>query len=208
MSDPRTRVPAHDPAAAVALLEDAGFVKHRLPGTATRPPSRLRFTSLIPADYPLYERLALVVQQQLADIGVDMRVEPVARTELARRLAGGDFEAYLLDIASGHGFTWPYWFWHSPEADGAVPIRSGYDGADAALSALRRARGDAEVQRALLEVDRTLSADPPGIFLCWSRITRAVDRRFLVAGDGDRDIISNIALWRATAGASSQEASP
>lgn len=190
------RPPVHEPALAVALLDRAGHPPTRLTGTDMRPPGRLRFTCLIPADYPLYERLALVVQKQLADIGVDMIVEPVARAALARRLATGQFEAYLLDIASGHGFTWPYWFWHSPEADGAVPIRSSYRGADASLDRLRRARGDEEVQRALVEVDRALGDDPPGIFLCWSRITRAVDRRFVVAGDGDRDIVSNVALWR------------
>ena len=41
-------------------------------------PSRLRFTCLVRAGDLTEERIALLVQRQLYDVGVDMQIEPLS----------------------------------------------------------------------------------------------------------------------------------
>ena len=43
-------------------------------------PSNLKFTCLIPENFQLWERLALMVQRDLAEIGVDMALSPCHST--------------------------------------------------------------------------------------------------------------------------------
>jgi peptide/nickel transport system substrate-binding protein len=187
--------PAFDAALAIRALEAAGLPvreEARLPG---RGPSRFTITALLPADYPLLERTALVIQKELSDVGIDLALEPVPELELRQRLATGRFEAYINELAAGQGLNWPYWFWHTSPGDTAW-IRSGYATADAALDAVRAARTDDEVRAAVSAFQRTLVDDPPGVFLCWSEISRAVARRFVVPPERDRDVMGTLPQWR------------
>jgi peptide/nickel transport system substrate-binding protein len=163
----------HDPREAEALLPPIA--------TAPRPdapPARLRFTCLIQAKYSIYERLALVVQRQLLDLDVDMRIEAVPTAEFHRRAMSGAFEAILLDLAGGPSLTVPYRFWRSPSD--AAPNLFGYSstGVDTALEDIRRAAGDEAVRRGVADLQRALHEDPPGIFLAWSEVARALSREF------------------------------
>jgi peptide/nickel transport system substrate-binding protein len=192
---------AHDPARARRLLDEAGMTMAAAglaAGEGGHAPSRFRLTALLPADYPLLERLALVVQKELADVGVDLALEPVAPVELQQRLADGRFEAYINEMAAGQGMNWPYWFWHS--APGDVWVRSGYTGADATLDRLAVARTDDELRAAVAAFQRVLVQDPPGLFLGWSETSRAVRREFEVAPEGDRDIMATLPQWRLAVG--------
>jgi peptide/nickel transport system substrate-binding protein len=187
--------PAFDPALAIRTLETAGLPVRDDLRPAGRGPSRFRITALLPADYPVLERMALVIQKELSDVGIDLALEPVPELELRRRLATGQFEAYINEMAAGQGLNWPYWFWHTAPGE-AVWIRSGYAAADAALDAIRSARTDEEVRGAVSAFQRTLVADPPGVFLCWSETSRAVARRFAVPPERDRDVMGTLPQWR------------
>ena len=185
--------PAFDPRLAVRQLEQAGLTpSFRAP---RRLAHRLAFTCLVPADYPLIERMALLVQKQLGDAGVDMSLEAIPLPEFLGRLARGQFDAYLFELASGQGFNYPYGFWRSSD-NGGPPFRSGYSAADAALDRLRVANGEAEEVAAVRGLQEVMRADPPGVFLCWGETSRAVGPRFEVPAEGDRDIIATIERWR------------
>lgn len=197
--------PRYDPARAGAALDAAGFPLR--PSTqAARPPSRFEFTCLVPEGHPLFERLAIVIQQQLADVGVDMHIELVPLPALGGRLASGEFDAFLFQMSSGQGMNWPYWFWHSRQ-DGPRFLTTGYSGADAALDRVRRAIGDEEERAAIHAFQETIRDDPPALFLCWGQTSRAVRRTFVVPEDPDRDILATIAQWR-VAGFPARRASP
>jgi hypothetical protein len=75
-------------------------------------------------------------------------------------------------------------------------VRSGYATTDAALDAVRAARTDDEMRAAVSGFQHTLVADPPGVFLCWSEIARAVTRRFAVPPERDRDVMGTLPQWR------------
>ena len=62
-----------NPAAARLLLEQARL--RIQPSAGGRMPSRFTFTCLVWND-PRFERLAVLIQKQLADVGVEMRLQP------------------------------------------------------------------------------------------------------------------------------------
>jgi peptide/nickel transport system substrate-binding protein len=103
---------AFNPAGAIAALEAAGLKVH--PGKNGSMPSRFSFTCLVFAEDPRFERLAVLVQRELADIGVDMKLLPLKSKELGPRLNSGDFDAFLFEMA-GRSLSWVYEFWRSHE---------------------------------------------------------------------------------------------
>lgn len=180
-----------DRAAVTRLLEGRGLRVNRLPDGDR---ARFSFTCLIPADEPRFEQVALVVQRQLIEAGVDMRLESAPLPVLVPRLRAGKYDAFLFELLSGHGFSWPDWFWRSSETP--LYIRTGYTAADAAFDRLRDARTDADRRAGASLLQRTLREDPPAVFLYWNELTRAVSRRYTLPPSADRDIISTLAQWR------------
>ena len=187
----------HDLARARALLDAEGLPAR--PAREGRPGARFTFTCLV-ADDPRIERVALIVQRQLTEIGVDMRLESVPLPEFNQRVAASPPDAVMTELISGHGLNITYMVWHSTA--GAPFLKTRYRGADGALDRYRDARTDAEARAAVSGIQRAMREDPPGIFLYWSETTRAVSRRFIVPRVQDRDIFSTVAQWRAAPPAS------
>jgi ABC-type transport system substrate-binding protein len=94
-----------DPAAAEALLEQAGYRVTAAPNTDA-PPARLRFVCLIPENFIVLERIALHVQRDLLAVGVDMQVEVLPFEEIQDRLDTRRFEA-VLGICGGRSSARP-----------------------------------------------------------------------------------------------------
>jgi ABC-type transport system substrate-binding protein len=179
-----------NPAAARARFDQAG--RPVRPVSGGRMPSRFAFTCLVFADDSRFERLAVLVAKQLADVGVDMRLEPLPLDQFVTRLGTGDFDAFLFELA-GKSIGWVYEFWHSHEQG---RLNTGYRSADAVLDRIRRARTDDEVRKGTAELVQILHDDPPAAFLAWQTTTRAVSTKFDVAQEPGRDILSNIWKWR------------
>ncbi len=185
-----------DPQQADELLSGQGLT---WPGTDTASaeadtmPARLRFTCLVATEYWPYEEIAILLQKQLYDIGVDMQLEAVSIEMLLRRLEAGTYDSVLLDLVGGPGLARAYAFWHSGGT--ARPWRFGYGGADAALDAIRTATDPPAIRTAARRFQRALIEDPPAIFLAWPETARAVSRRFDIP-ETDRDIVSTIGRWR------------
>lgn len=179
----------YNPRAAQLRLDAMGLTPGSSPGSGM--PARFRFTCLVLEEDQRFERIALVVQRQLFSIGVDMRLEPLPRKQLEERLASGDFQAFILEMANGRTLTFPYKFWHS----GTSPINTGYSAADAALDRMRLASTDDEVRVAVADVMGRLKADPPAVFLVWPREMRAADSSLEIPYEPDRDVLGT--LWQA-----------
>jgi peptide/nickel transport system substrate-binding protein len=189
----------YDPRAAAAALDRAGWTVRRT-SAGERFPQRFRLTCLLPASYPQFERVGLIVQKQFADVGVDLALEVVPLAELQRRLAEGRYDAYLFEMAGGPGLSWPYRFWHSPETGEAAFVRSGYSAANAPLDRVRNAMTDDELRDAVRTLRRVFVEDPPALFLCWGETARAVRRTFRVPAGDERDVLSTLPEWEPVAG--------
>jgi peptide/nickel transport system substrate-binding protein len=184
---------AYDPIRASALLDASipEVVVSRRPG---RPASRLHFTCIFPEDFALWERMALLVQRDLASIGVDMQLEAVPVIEFNRRITAGEFDAVLIELIVGNTPSRPYTFWNSKSRRAFT----GYSNpeVDATFDGMRRAVNDVEYRQAFGAFQRALLQDPPAIFLALGEVTRAVSKRFQVNAPPRSDILPTIADWR------------
>ncbi len=182
----------HDPALADQMLTRAGYPPVGVSPTADVMPARLRFTCLIPSDPVPYEPMALLIQRQLYDIGVDMRVEAVGPRELQARVTSGDYDALLVQQNIGRGLSRPYVFWHSSQP--SAPF--GYTAADVALDALRHAVTPEDVSQAASAFQSVLYNDPPAIFIATPRQARAVHRQVTVSAAPGQDLMDTVWRWR------------
>jgi len=173
-------------AAAAALAASGG----------QRQGNRLHFTCLVPPD-AVNERLALVLKQQLAAVGVDMSLEETSMDHIVDALKNRRFEAALLEGVSGPTLLRPYQLWHSK---GAVhPGGLGSPKLDDALDKIRHAPSEAEYLGAVAAFQQTIVDDPPAVFLAWIQRARAVTKRFVIPPvEQGRDVLSNLRLWKPT----------
>ncbi len=186
---------SYNPEAARVRLDDASLLVQPRP-ESDRMPSRFRFTCLFWSEDPQFERTALMMQRDLAEVGVDMVLEPVNAQEMGGRAGKGDFDAFLFQTNAGRSFDRLYAFWHSPDGQAQGLINSGYDGADAALERLRTAQSDPDVRLAVADLQDRLREDAPAVFLSWIETTRAIDSRFTVGEADDPDMFANVWRWR------------
>jgi peptide/nickel transport system substrate-binding protein len=174
-----------DPAGADALLRDSHG-------------GSVSFTCLVPENFSILERVALLVQQQLAETGIRMKLESLPPDEFNQRIVSGRFDAAILSILGGPSAAGFYRFWHS-----AGHTRRwnfwGYRNAlvDAALDAARDAASEEEFSGAIRRFEAAVRDDPPAVFLAWNQTVQAVSRRFAVpAEQAGRDAIYVLHRWQ------------
>jgi peptide/nickel transport system substrate-binding protein len=180
---------------AASLRLDAAGLRRPAAGAAGRMPSRFRFKCLLFADDSRFERIALLLQKQLFDIGVDMEIEPVTFRQLGGRIARGDFDAFVLEMISGRSIGRTYRVWRSGPAG---LFDSGYTAADAALDRVRQASTDAELRSAVNEVQRVMYEDPPALFVAWPTTSRAVSADIQVPYEPNFDIYGRLTRFDRT----------
>ena len=178
-----------DPTSARAKLDAAGLkLKSSSAGTG---PIRFSFTCLVFKDDTRFDRLAVLAQKQLADVGIEMKLQAVSLKEMAERAGQGNFDAFIFEMA-GRSLSWVHQFWSS---QGGLN-NSGYTAADAILEKIRRARSEEETREYVVELERIMRVDPPAAFLAWQETARAVSTKFDVAPEENRDIMATLWQWR------------
>ena len=188
---------AFDPALATSLL-DAEGLRADSPGGGQR--SRFHFTCLIPANFSLIERVALELQKQLYDIGVDIQFEVVPSQDFDARIREGRFEAMMIDIVSGPTLERGYQFWRS-QRDFKGLNTFGYENVEAEqlYDTLRSSTNEGAIRSATRRLQRVMSDDPPALFIAWNERARAVSRDFQVVQDRVRDPADPVyTIWKWT----------
>jgi peptide/nickel transport system substrate-binding protein len=183
-----------DASRATALLNDANIPALSKMNGSSAPPSRFRFTCLLPENFALWERMALIVQRDLAAIGVDMQIDSVPFETFNKRVIDGDFDAVIMELVVGNTASRPFTFWYSKSTQNVWGFSS--HAVDVALDRLRRASSDGEYRDAFRQVQITSLEDPPAIFLALGEVTRAVSKRFRVVAPPGTDIMSSIFDWQ------------
>lgn len=166
--------------------------RFRYDPSGARSEGRREFTCL--AVDPSHERLALLVQQQLRQVGVDVKFEFVPTDEAVERLRHGDFEAILLDYALGPDLVWQYLSWYSSGPNNLWHYSN--PAVDIALDKIRYAVDDNSYRAGVDAFQRAIVNDPPAIFLTWRERIRAVSRRFVVPPvPPGTDVFTTIRFW-------------
>ena len=191
------------PSGARERLDAAGLpVRSPLAGQKA---SRFQLKCMFYNGEPQFERIALLLQRQLAAVGIDLVLEGLKYKEVVARLSAGEFDSYLFQLTSGRDVSWAYRFWHSPKgAFGPVMQNTGYNGADAVLDRLRGAWKDDDIRIGVGDFRQRFYEDVPAVILAWTQTTRAVDARIDVVNPRDPEIFANLWRWQL---ASSQLAS-
>jgi ABC-type transport system substrate-binding protein len=127
-----------DPVRARQLLRDAGFDAEN--GTA------LGVRLLVPAEAPLYQRMAATAEESARAAGVELELQVIPYRDLMMRRAGTDWDGAML-LASVPSLGDPYELFHS--SGGRNPTGWGNARADELLTAAR-IEVDAERRAALL----------------------------------------------------------
>ncbi|MCU0250614.1 MAG: ABC transporter substrate-binding protein [Vicinamibacterales bacterium] len=183
--DPRAPAAAFDPAEASALLR-----------AARRGP--VEFTCLVPANFSILERMALLVQQQLSEINVRMRLELLPLDAFNRRILSGQFDAAMISILGGPYATIFHRFWHSAGETKRWNFW-GYRNArvDEALDSALEAASEREFREAIRRFEVAVRDDPPAVFLAWNQTVQAVSRRYVVPAEGaGRDAVYVLNRWQ------------
>jgi peptide/nickel transport system substrate-binding protein len=194
-----------DPTEAQALLDRAGFPMPVTSDVAELPPARLRITCLVPENFSVWERVALEVQKDLFDIGVDMQFTALPVEGFVGRVQTGQFDAILNDIISGPTPGRASIFWRSARTFKGPYNIFGYENqeADRLIDVFRASTNDAAIRSATRRLQRVFLDDPPALFIAWNERARAINRRFQVPDDAGRDPILSVARW--VAGAQSRQ---
>jgi peptide/nickel transport system substrate-binding protein len=197
-----TAAPRHVPNQNAARLRlDAAGLPVR-PSVQGRRASRFQLHCIFYSEDPQFERIGLVLQRQLAAVGIDLVLEGLTAKELVRRIAAGQFDSYLFQLTSGRDLSWTYRFWHSPNgAFGPILQNTGYNGADAVLDLLRQTRNDDDASARLFRIAigdlrQRFYDDVPAVFLAWPKITRAIDARFDIGNRTEPEIFGNLWRWQ------------
>jgi peptide/nickel transport system substrate-binding protein len=194
-ADPSAGSFAYAPERARELLEQAGLPM-RPSSDSKLPPSRLRLMCLVPEGFIVYEHLALEVQRQLSEVGIDLRFEVQPVRTYAQRMQAGDFETAMVDLASGPGLSRSSVFWRSPTRPD-VYTSFAYENPEtqALYDSLRDATSDTEVRSLTRSLQEAFRRNPPAIFLAWNERARAVPGDFQIAVERDTDPLPNLWQW-------------
>jgi len=184
-----------DPGLAGSLLNSAGLKADK---KTDGPKARFRFTCLIPENFSVIERVALEVQKQLYNVGVDMQFEVVPTKDFSARIGQGRFEAILIALVSGPTVGRSYMFWRSARHAQGLNV-FGYENAEAErlFDVMRTSTNEIAIQSAFTRFQEVLLDDPPALFLAWDERSRAVRRSFEIVQDPVRDPADPVyTIWR------------
>lgn len=173
-----------------AATPDAGAPRFTYKPTPLGTPRTL---TCIFADASL-ERMAMAVQRQLRQIGVELTLERIPLDQLYARATAGQFDLLLADMIAGPTMARQQWFFGS----GAQFNWGHYSNpeVDRAFDTMRGAASESEYQRGVAAYARAIVDDPPAVFLAWSERTRAVSTRYTVPAEPGRDVLSTLRQWQ------------
>ena len=193
---PPSRTWAYSPESAKRRLDRAGFPVRE--GKDGRPKSRFALKCMVYKDDPQYERIALMIQRQLFDVGVDLEIELIGLEDLGKRLKVGEFDTYIVRVNAGRSMDYTYRFWYSKLPPSSMMQKSGYTGVDDALDRVRASLNEEQVRIAVAELASQFYQDVPAVFIAWLEVTRAVSTRYEVANSA-QDPLFDLWRWRSVA---------
>ena len=164
--DPSVKPLPYDPAVARKLLDEAGW-KVGPDGIRVKDGKRFSFTLLANNGNEVRRDIATLVQDDLKQVGIEVKVEIYEWAVLLKRFVSkGEFDAIVLGWGLGYDFD-QYGIWHSSQTHPEELNFIGYANpeADYLLTDLRQEYARPEIIRLAGKLQQTIYADQPYLFL-------------------------------------------
>ncbi len=164
--DPSVKPLPYDPEAARKLLDEAGW-KVGPDGIRVKDGKRFSFTLLANNGNEVRRDIATLVQDDLKQVGIEVKVEIYEWAVLLKRFVSkGEFDAIVLGWGLGYDFD-QYGIWHSSQTHPEELNFIGYanPGVDHLLTDLRQEYARPEIIRLAAKLQQTIYADQPYLFL-------------------------------------------
>lgn len=193
--------PAYDPAAAAAALDALGW-RVGAGGVRARSGQPLRFRLLLPATSAPRQRIAVLLQSELAKIGVAVEVDAVDPAAFGRALQTGHYDAILNAMHADPSPAAIVQQWGAESAGPGSASAAGYHSPafDAAVARAAAAGGRAEAADLWAQAYEMLADDAPAVWLYEPRLVAGVHRRLQPAGMRPDAWWADLGEWRVTPG--------
>jgi peptide/nickel transport system substrate-binding protein len=168
---------AHDPAGAKAELAALGWTDSDGDGWLDKDGKPFRFSLVVNQESALRDKVSVIVQSNLKEIGVDMQIEKVAFAALSERNRNKDFDASLAGWSAGL-FPDPRSMWHSGPDHQFNYVSYSNPKADELMTQALKFTTTAESASTWKELQKVIYDDQPYAFLFWMDEIVAVHSRF------------------------------
>jgi peptide/nickel transport system substrate-binding protein len=169
----------YDPEMAKKMLDEAGWIDRDGDGIRDKNGVPFRFKFLYSVESDIYTRLASLLKDELAKVGVEFVPDPYEWSVLIPKLSDRQFEAMVMgwggDIVEDH-----YQIFHSSQVGNRGSNYVGFRNteADALMEQIRVTIDPAESDALCHHLHRIIHEQQPYTFLFTRPTFRAVDKRF------------------------------
>jgi len=185
----------YNPKKALTLLSAAGWKDHDGDHFLDKGGKPFYFTIHVNSGDDIKQKTLLVIQQQLLDIGIRVKVVLFDATDpdfLFRK----QFDAHFPELLAKGDPDINYKFWHSSQIDGGFNVSSYRNGAVDRLLDEGRTEFDSEKRKAVYsKFQKEMHDNPPGVFLFWTNYLVGVQKRFKGVTVSPEGPFANIREW-------------
>jgi peptide/nickel transport system substrate-binding protein len=191
-ADSTLRQIAFDRDGATRLLDSLGW-KAGANGQRMRGSMPLRFSILVPTTSANRQRLAVLLQEQWRQVGVDLVIEQLDNAAVGARIAGHKFDSELIVVGTSPSPNAIRQFWTTS----ALSMANGFNHGgfsdsvvDAAVERAVSATSRATAQSAYSAAYQRLLDQAPAIFIFEPVVVAAASKRLVL------DSLQDFAWWR------------
>ena len=169
----------YDSNKARQLLDEAGWRDSDGDGLRDKNGVPFRFKFMYSNSYALYERIAKLLKDEAAKVGIEVVAEPTEWSILAGRLNDRKFDSAIAGWG-GEIVEDPYQLWHSSQIGNRGSNYVGFRNsqADALIEEIRGTLGEAKRNELCHQLHRILHEEQPYTFLYNPPTCRLLDKRF------------------------------
>jgi len=168
----------YDPQAAAALLKAAGWEDHDGDGIIDKDGIPFSFEFLLSAGSKFGEQLATILQENLKQVGIRMRIRKLEWAVFIQNIQQHDFDACTMGWSLGWESD-PFQLWHSSQAEkGSNFVGFKNDEADRIIETARKEFDPEKRHRLYHRFHEIIHEEQPYTFLFTTEALVAVTRRF------------------------------
>lgn len=193
---PEISTSGYDQDAAAISLGKLGWTKIQNGRWLAKNGKMLEFTILINRENPLRKELAVNIKANLANIGVNVKIEETGWQDYLRRIRSKQYDATLLTWVDGDQYD-PTGLFHSTEDESSLNIM-GYDN-PLADTYLEQGLNEADHQKRALawkNFQKILAADMPVTFLFNQKVLTVIKKNVINVQLDGRGYLRGVKDWQ------------